>query len=59
MILAAITLIIVALALRTRLGMLYLAKWLLKSGNALGEAGSRILDRVKLERIEHEQRAKR
>lgn len=49
MTLAALTLIIVALALRTRLGRLHLARWLLKSGNALGEAGSRILNQVKAE----------
>lgn len=47
---AAILLLLLAAALRTRLGRLYLAKWLLKTGNAIGEAGSRVLDDVKRER---------
>jgi hypothetical protein len=50
MTLAAITLIIIAAALRTRLGRLYLARWLLQAGNAIGEAGGQILDGVKRER---------
>ena len=50
MTLAAITIIVIAGALRTRLGRLKLARWMLQAGNAIGEAGSRILDGVKRER---------
>jgi hypothetical protein len=50
MTLAAIIFIIIAGALRTRLGRLKLAWLLLKVGNALGEAGSRVLGAVKRER---------
>lgn len=49
MTLAALTLIIIAGALRTRLGRLYLARALLQAGNAIGEAGSHILNQVKRE----------
>ena len=47
---AAFFLLILAAALRTRLGRLKLAWLLLTTGNVLGEAGSRVLDRVELER---------
>ncbi len=46
---AATILLLVAAALRTRLGRLYLARVLLVVGNALGEAGSRVLDDVQRE----------
>ena len=49
MTLCAAILIIIALALRTRLGRLQLAVWLLGLGNALGDAGARILDAVQRE----------
>lgn len=40
MTLAAITLLLLAGALRTRLVRLYLARYLLRAGNVLGEAGA-------------------
>lgn len=46
---AAILLLLLAGALRTRLGRLKLAWLLLKVGNVLGEAGSRVLNGVKRE----------
>lgn len=46
---AAFILLILAAALRTRLGRLYLARYLLQAGNCLGDAGSRVLDQVKRE----------
>jgi hypothetical protein len=47
MTLAAMGLLILAAGLRTRLGRLKLAWLLLKAGNALADAGGRVLDRVK------------
>ncbi|MBX3583648.1 MAG: hypothetical protein KF810_17315 [Rhizobiaceae bacterium] len=47
----AVILLLLAGALRTRLGRLYLARYLLRAGNVLGEAGSRVLDQVKRERM--------
>ncbi len=54
MTLAAIIIIVIAGALRTRLGRLYLARWLIQIGIVTGEAGSRILERVKQERLKRE-----
>lgn len=45
----AIILLLLAAALRTRLGRLKLAWALLKLSNVLGDAGSRVLDQVKRE----------
>lgn len=46
---AALALIIVAAALRTRLARLWLALLLLRTGSALRDAGVRVLARVKRE----------
>jgi hypothetical protein len=44
---AAIIMIIIAAALRTRLGRLKFAWLLLKLGNVVADAGGRVLDNVK------------
>lgn len=46
---AAIVLLLLAAALRTRLGRLYLALRLLRLANALHRAGGRVLERVERE----------
>lgn len=51
MTIAALCLLILAAALRTRIGRLHLARWLLKGANALGAAGSRIVREVEREML--------
>lgn len=49
MTIAAVLILIIAAALRTRLGRLRLALALLRLANSLGDAGGRVLDQVQRE----------